>query len=535
MRPDQLQRCTVDNSAHPTAPRCHNDQAASNTAERGVQRIVSTPASSVWARRRSGACAAAALAATLTAASCAASVPGILLSGPDQPFRVAGLVAEDGASGMRDNAPAPSGSVRGSDNGQVDRLAAVSIDDITHYWQQAYPHSLHGSFAPVDTLVSYDSTDAASPMLCGETTYGEVNAFFCPRDDLIAWDRAVMVPITEKYFGQTAVAGLFAHEYGHAIQNMADLVERDTPTLVAEQQADCFAGSYLRWVAEGRSPRFTLSTGDGLNHVLAGAITIRDPVITPRRMRLLEDGHGTALDRVSAVQKGFSAGPGACATISMDEITRRRGDLPLVLHAESSGTLQSGQVTITEETLNTLVEILGKIFSPDQPPTLAVDASRVSCASHPAPETPAWYCPSANTVVVNVDALQKMGTPSDESKHVLLQGDNTALSVVTSRYLLALQRQRSLPLDSATTALRTACLTGFAQRAMAKRIDVASRKQLQLTAGDLDEAVAGLLTNGLVASDVNNDTVPAGFTRIAAFRSGLLSSAADSCYQRYLP
>ncbi len=128
-----------------------------------------------------------------------------------------------------------------------------------------------------------------------------------------------------------------------------------------------------------------------------------------------------------------------------------------------------------------------------------------------------------------------MGTPADESNHVLLQGDDTALSVVTSRYLLALQRERGLPLDSATTALRTACLTGFAQRAMAKHVDVASGKQLQLTAGDLDEAVAGLLSNGLVASDVNNDTVPAGFTRIAAFRSGLLNSTADSCYQRYLP
>ncbi|SBS79377.1 Lipoprotein peptidase LpqM [uncultured Mycobacterium sp.] len=535
MRPDPPQGGTADNAVHPARPRCQNGQDASNIAEEGIRRVVRTPASSVWARRRGGLCAAAALVVAQIASGCAATVPGILLSGPDQPFRVAGLVAEDGASGVRDNAPAPSGAVRGSDNGPVDRLAAVSIDDITEYWRQAYPHSLHGTFAPVGTLVSYDSTNPSSPVLCGETTYDEVNAFFCPRDDLIAWDRAVMVPVTKQYFGETAVAGLFAHEYGHAIQEMADLVERDTPTLVAEQQADCFAGSYLRWVAEGRSSRFTLSTGDGLNHVLAGAITIRDPVITPRRMKLLEDGHGTALDRVSAVQKGFSAGPSACATISMDEITRRRGDLPLVLQSESTGALQSGQVAITEETLNTLVEILGKIFTPEQPPALAVDASRVSCAAHPTPDTPAWYCPSANTVVVNLDALQKMGTPADESNHVLLQGDDTALSVVTSRYLLALQRERGLPLDSATTALRTACLTGFAQRAMARRVDIASGKQLQLTAGDLDEAVAGLLSNGLVASDVNNDTVPAGFTRIAAFRSGLLNSTADSCYQRYLP
>ena len=57
-------------------------------------------------------------------------------------------------------------------------------------------------------------------------------------------------------------------------------------------------------------------------------------------------------------------------------------------------------------------------------------------------------------------------------------------------------------------------------------------RDLTLTAGDLDEAVAGLLTNGLVASNVNGDTVPAGFTRLVAFRSGH-GGDADLCYTRY--
>jgi hypothetical protein len=40
--------------------------------------------------------------------------------------------------------------------------------------------------------------------------------------------------------------------------------------------------------------------------------------------------------------------------------------------------------------------------------------------------------------------------------------------------------------------------------------------------GDLDEAVVGILTNGLVSSDVNGDTVPSGFSRVDAFRTGVL-------------
>ena len=53
-----------------------------------------------------------------------------------------------------------------------------------------------------------------------------------------------------------------------------------------------------------------------------------------------------------------------------------------------------------------------------------------------------------------------------------------------------------------------------------------------LTAGDIDEAVSGLLTNGLAAGDVNGESVPAGFSRIDAFRVGVLGDV-DRCYKRF--
>jgi hypothetical protein len=86
-----------------------------------------------------------------------------------------------------------------------------------------------------------------------------------------------------------------------------------------------------------------------------------------------------------------------------------------------------------------------------------------------------------------------------------------------------------LALNTPTTALRTACLTGAAQRAMS---DKSGGSTFILTAGDVDEAISGLLTNGLVASDVNGKSVPAGFTRIMAYRSGLMGDA-DQCYERF--
>ena len=105
---------------------------------------------------------------------------------------------------------------------------------------------------------------------------------------------------------------------------MAKLATKKDPTIVREQQADCFAGVYMYWVADGKSSRFTLSTADGLDHVLAGLITTRDPVMESDAEN--DNEHGSALDRISAFQKGFTDGTPACAGINKQEIERRRGD-----------------------------------------------------------------------------------------------------------------------------------------------------------------------------------------------------------------
>jgi hypothetical protein len=110
-----------------------------------------------------------------------------------------------------------------------------------------------------------------------------------------------------------------------------------------------------------------------------------------------------------------------------------------------------------------------------------------------------------------------VGAAPAESDVVPIQGDNTAYSVMMARYVSALQHERCQALDSATTALRTACPTGAAHRKLA---EASSDSVVSLTAGDLDEAVAGLLTNGMAASDVNGNTVKAGFALSAASAAG---------------
>lgn len=463
----------------------------------------------------------------LTLAGCgqATVVDGRAVSMRYDPFRVAGLPTSDGPSGPKMPLPSAAGRVENTDDGEIDRAALLAIEDIEDFWSQHYSDAFAGTFKPVSRLVSVDPR--IPDTVCGEQAAAfDYNALYCAPDDLIAWDRVNLMPVAKEFFGDMEINGLLAHEYGHALQWQAGLVgDQRSSILVREQQADCLAGVYMRWVAEGHSPRFSLDTSRALDQVMAGAIAGRDPISTFDTLVLDPASHGTALDRVSAFQTGFDVGTDGCAAMDSTEIEQRRGNLPPSLFDPAS---PQSDIAIDEQTLTTLVDLLGEIFTAANPPTLATDGDTCSTSQ----QRPVVYCPEANTIAVDMPTLRQVGTPADESDFVLLQGDNTALSMVTSRYVLALQHERGLPLNTPVAAMRTACLTGVAQRKMADPVGGPSGNQLILGAGDLDEAVSGLLTNGVVATDVNGTPVPSGFTRILAFRTGLLGDA-DGCYQRF--
>lgn len=463
----------------------------------------------------------------LPLASCSALVGGTAVSVFSDPFSVAGMPATDGASGLRPDAEKPSRTVTNTDGGKIDNLAASAVSDLEEFWSGAYSEAFDGEFQPVRALISWDA-ESFDGGFCGMETYGLVNAAFCKPDRTIGWDRGVLMPGLRRQNGDMGAVMVLAHEYGHAIQQQAGLINRQTPTLVAEQQADCLAGTYMRWVAQGDSQRFALSTADGLNKLLAAVIAFRDPLLTEAEAQVGIDEHGSAFERISAFQFGFTDGPAACAAIDLKEINQRRGDLPVLLPED-----QSGDLDITERWVRSMIDALNTIFKPADPPRLDFrpDAA-VECPSA-RPSPPASYCPDSNTIVVDLAELQALAAPSDEvDVGDLAGGDNTAFSVLISRYTLALQHARGLVLDNAEAALRTACLTGVATAKMIKPVHLPNGDTILLTAGDVDEAVSGILTNGLAASDVNGESVPSGFARIDAFRVGILGDE-ERCLKRF--
>jgi predicted metalloprotease len=468
-----------------------------------------------------------AAAVALVASSCANTVAGKPVSVFNDPFRVAGMAATDGPTGLRRDAEKPSRDVTHSDRGELDALAAAAVSDIEEYWAQVYPDTFTGEFTAVDELISWDS-DGYDGTFCGAETTGLVNAGYCDRDNTIGWDRGVLLPALRAANGDMGVAMVLAHEYGHSVQHQARLNKRGTPVLVSEQQADCFAGAYMRWVAEGNSKRFTLSTGDGLNDVLAAVIAFRDPLFDVSEQVAGADEHGSAFERVSAFQFGFTDGPSACAAIDSREIAQRRGSLPVLLDED-----QTGELPVTEDSVRSIVDAMNIVFTPDEPPRLSFDAGSANTCFGVRMRPPVSYCPDTNTLAVDMPRLETLGTRSEDTDSGgLASGDNTAYSVLMSRYMQAIQHQRGLVLDSAEAALRTACLTGVATAKLTRNVTTPDGNTIALTAGDLDEAVSGILINGLVASDVNGDSVPSGFSRIDAFRTGVLGDE-QRCLARF--
>ena len=125
---------------------------------------------------------------------------------------------------------------------------------------------------------------------------------------------------------------------------------------------------------------------------------------------MVEEGHGTALDRTRAVQKGFMEGAGSCADIDLPRSNSSVAICRSCCSSDSSGDVQSGELPLDESNLATLMELLDQMYAPQSPPGLTFDTQ--ACPEGAA-SPPTSYCPSTNTVVVDLPALQAMSIPAD--------------------------------------------------------------------------------------------------------------------------
>lgn len=388
--------------------------------------------------------------------------------------------------------------------------ATRSLKDVERFWTAEFPalsggrrfSAVKGGFHP------YTRNDP--PPDCGRQrgVYSE-NAFYCSQGDYIAWDAQVLIPQLQKDFGPLLVGVVFAHEYGHAIQTR--LGGDEQPTVVLEQQADCYAGAWLADVIAGHSKVFQKPTSAQLDNTVAGLLMLRDQPGTPATD---EGAHGNAFDRIRALQDGVEKGAATCEAYDQDTLPVTEVPFNDAQDQENGGDLPYDQAVndlaadAQAYWRRTLPALAGKAWT-----DLRVSAYEGTAPDCSDPDTTAGgkalYCSSGDFVAFDNPGL---GVPLYD--HI---GDNAVGMLLGDLFARAAQDRRGRSDRGKDGQLDVDCLAGTWTHDMLGR--PADSNQIRLSPGDLDEAVAALLAFGR-ADESSGDTA---FERIAAYRKGVLS------------
>jgi predicted metalloprotease len=433
--------------------------------------------------------------AVLLTAGCASAVDGRAFAGPQVS---AGLDPQ---------------FVRDNDGSDDDRLAAAVLRDLEGWWGEQFPRIADGQrFEPPKGYFSVDSSRPGPPPPCTESTDEvEGNAFYCPRADVIAYDRAALIPVLREEFGDSAVVVVLAHEFGHAVQQrLEDTVATSAslgsgaPTILSEGQADCYAGSFLRAVHDGETP--DLRTGDaGIDAAMSALITFRDPVGTDARD---DRAHGNAFDRVSSFQDGYADGAGSCAQMTLTNRSFTQQAFASLSDAQSGGNLP------LPDLLRAMGTDLDRFFG-------ALVTAKGGQWTAPTIRQGQDACGQGAVGLCGGGVIQ-----ADEALDGIHDGlgDYASGTLLASRYALAALAATGRPTTGPAAGRTALCLAG------AYTADVgAPGSDFSLSPGHLDEAVnllrrsddAATATDGAVA-----DTT--AYARVADFRQGV-DGGADRC------
>jgi predicted metalloprotease len=437
---------------------------------------------------------------------------------------VAALVAVLGLSGCvsfveTERAPArPAGDgveVVGAVDGSVDDQARAALADLEDYWAQTLPEVFGEEFVPLQGgyfSVDPDDVDRGEypdGVGCGaQPLEAESNAFYClaqgaPNSDAITYDRSFLAELAEGY-GAFIPALVMAHEFAHAVQAR---VGSPGPSIATETQADCFAGSWTRWVAEGEAERSRIRPAE-LDELLSGYLLLRDPVGTSTAA---QSAHGSYFDRVSAFQEGFDSGPEACrdnfgpgrvftqGQFTTDEDFEQQGNSPY------GELIRLVRLSLPEFWRRAFTEVLGETFA--EPELVAFDGTAPDCAAE---DRDLVFCSDGDLV----------GFDEELTGEVYDIGDFAVATAIAIPYALAARDQLGLSVDDEEAVRSAVCLTGW----YAAQVYNRTITTVLISPGDLDESVQFLLDYGddpqvLGGADLT------GFQLVDLFRGGFVEGA----------
>jgi predicted metalloprotease len=382
----------------------------------------------------------------------------------------------------------------------------LAVHDLQLWWADEMPAVYGIGYTPIPTTKVIAYTSKTRIPQCGpkRTTYDDVamNAFYCSAGRFVAYDDEELFPQLAREFGDFTIALALAHEWGHAIQDQAGLTG---PTIAKEQQADCFAGAWVRHLADGGSTSLSLNAGN-LDTALAGYLTLRD---SPGSDPSADDAHGSAFDRVGAFQEGYDSGATRCA--AFDTTPPVLTDIPF----STEGEAKSGGNAPLREVVPSAVDDLDKYWSSllSDYHTVAVQSfdakvARPRCGAAKLPKTTdIAYCPGTNTIVVDKTLFPTVYRRS---------GDFGVASLVAAEWAVAMQNHEEVTGEQKALELQQSCFTGSWTGSIARGEHGTT---LALSPGDLDEVIQSYLIfvdEGKAAAG----TGASAFENVDAFRTG---------------
>jgi predicted metalloprotease len=412
--------------------------------------------------------------------------------------------------------------ITGAVDGDLDQYVRNALGDLQDFWEKSYPEFFGGELEPLSGgYFSVDSDDIDSSAYPRSTGIGCAddptdpdavagNAFYNPNCDSISYDRALLQELSDDY-GPALGPFVLAHEFGHAIQGRVGFAASGR-SIQDETQADCFAGAWAAWVVAGNAEHVSIRAPE-LDDVITGYLTVSDPVGSDPDD---SQAHGSYFDRVSAIAEGYDGGIAVCrddfgadrlftaAAFANDTEYVNQGNAPYV---DIVGWI--GQ-TLPEFWGSVFPDAFGKDFQ--APQFEPFDTTAPDCGGDDVADQNLGYCAHHSTVFYDEKELTQ---PAYQEL-----GDFAVATALALPYSLAARGEGDLSVDDATAARSAVCLTGW-YTAQWYSGAFADTLQVQLSPGDVDEAVQFLLRYG-VDPTVFPNTALSGFEMVGAFRSGFL-------------
>jgi len=462
------------------------------------------------------------LAAVLAAAGCATRADDDPLARGDDPLDADSF--DDDLEDQIDEPISPETGLDGEDAPTGDEVVQAALQDVDAFWERTYEDLYGTEYEPIGGgFWPYGPRSEQPPCGTPPPEYADIagNAFYCPPDDLIAWDRVNLIPPLYEEFGGFTLGIVFAHEFAHAVQARAGVLGGDT--IMTELQADCFAGAWTADVEAGNSDFFEV-TLDDLDKAVAGFLELRDGVGTAAQDPA---AHGTGFDRIGAFSEGYEQGVDHCATypdlyeagelvivevpFTSVEDFERGGNLPLQEAVDLA-------LTDLEDFWTVLFAELGERWTPVadvvalDPETDAVDCGGERFSGDVLVNA-SFYCIDSDTIYIDaanlVPALYEIG-------------DYAVATELARQYAYAAQARRGDTGSTSQSNLQADCFAGI--YASSGFLGNRGEGQLILSPGDLDEAVIAFLLTSDEGADVDagDGSVGTAFQRFDAYRSGFL-------------